>query len=182
MNKKGKIIIGKSGSGKSYYILSKLINNKKKNLIINLNIIANNNYYLTDFPYLQDYNIYNEYTLPLYVSQFADKVWINRRNKNRESDKKIFNIINWEVNQKFLVNQRIVFLDCTWNMLSTTEKMRYLWNYSHSDAEIVIELQDLDDLLNMKLDKYMIRDIKKYWNIIQCEHNNNRYKRKYKYK
>ena len=66
-------------------------------------------------------------------------------------------------------------------MLSTTEKMRYLWNHSHSDAEIVIELQDLDDLLNMKLDNYMIRDIKKYWNIIQCEHNNNRYKRKYKW-
>lgn len=180
MNKKGKIIIGKSGSGKSYYILSKLINNKKKNLIININTIANINYYLTNFQYLQDYDTYNKYTLPLYASQFPDKVWINPRNTNMIPDKKIFNIINWEVNQKFLINQRIVFLDCTWNMLSTTEKMRYLWNYSHSDAEIVIELQDLDELLNMKLDNYMIRDIKKYWNIIQCEHNNNRYKRKYK--
>ena len=58
MNKKGNIIFGKSGGGKSYYILSKLINNKKKNIVINLNTIANKNYYLTNFPYLQDYNTY----------------------------------------------------------------------------------------------------------------------------
>lgn len=65
MNKKGNIIFGKSGGGKSYYILSKLINNKKKNIVINLNTIANKNYYLTNFPYLQDYNTYSYHTMKL---------------------------------------------------------------------------------------------------------------------
>lgn len=163
-----KIVIGKSGSGKSFNILSNVKNNK-------VNIIC--------YPEEISYYVYvYEKVFPEIFLRYRQDVLsampprITNINENtllkcdHHYSPNIFNLIEWaKQDSEDLSRYRFIFLDSLWNQLNQADKIKYFLLLSELNTEVVIEMGGLDELLEMTIRDYNSKIINNYWTILEKE-------------
>ena len=161
-----RIVIGKSGSGKSFSILSGVKDNK-------VNIIC--------YPEEISYYVYvYEKVFPEIFLRYRQDVLsampprITNINENtllkcdHHYSPNIFNLIEWaKQDGEDLSRYRFVFLDSLWNQLNQADKIKYFLLLSELNAEVVIEMGGLDELLEMIIRDYNSKIINNYWTILE---------------
>lgn len=165
-NKKNKyIIVGKSGSGKSYKALNMAIKNTGTTIICNGFCALSD--YSNDFPALKKfikkdgrYSYTIEENAKYFIESFSGPITIG------QSAQFVLNLIRG-CDYGCIGNDEssmAVFDDGSWNYI--TNRVSALWELSHMDCKIIITCQCIEDLLNMPLTEFMKNDISQYWNII----------------
>jgi len=163
-----KIVIGKSGSGKSFNILSNVKDNK-------VNIIC--------YPEEISYYVYvYEKVFPEIFLRYRQDVLsampprITNINENtllkcdHHYSPNIFNLIEWaKQDSEDLSRYRFIFLDSLWNQLNQADKIKYFLLLSELNTEVVIEMGGLDELLEMTISDYNSKIINNYWTILEKE-------------
>lgn len=163
-----KIVIGKSGSGKSFNILSNVKDNK-------VNIIC--------YPEEISYYVYvYEKVFPEIFLRYRQDVLsampprITNINENtllkcdHHYSPNIFNLIEWaKQDSEDLSRYRFIFLDSLWNQLNQADKIKYFLLLSELNTEVVIEMSGLDELLEMTIRDYNSKIINNYWTILEKE-------------
>ena len=163
-----KIVIGKSGSGKSFNILSNVKDNK-------VNIIC--------YPEEISYYVYvYEKVFPEIFLRYRQDVLsampprITNINENtllkcdHHYSPNIFNLIEWaKQDSEDLSRYRFIFLDSLWNQLNQADKIKYFLLLSELNTEVVIEMGGLDELLEMTIRDYNSKIINNYWTILEKE-------------
>lgn len=162
------IIMGQSGSGKSYHAMEQAIKNKGTTIIVNGS--CGKDRYKNDFPKLEDF-----------ISKDSN------RSFTLENGKKYFIEYNSDINYSVpfvdaLIlgcdfgmiqndkNAMVVFDDGSWH--NQSNKLLKLWQYSHVKCGIIIVVDNFANLFDINeenLTDKMKNDILKYWNIIHCE-------------
>lgn len=163
-----RIVIGKSGSGKSFSILSNVKEDNKVNIICYPETIGNYaDVYKKAFPkifleYRQDTMI----TMPLYITNINENTLLKC---NHHDGTNIFKLIEWaKQNGKDLSRYRFIFLDGLWNQLNQADKIKYFLLLSELNAKVVIEISELDELLETAIiSNYNSKIINNYWAISQ---------------
>lgn len=162
------IVIGKSGSGKSFNILSNVKDNK-------VNIIC--------YPEEISYYVYvYEKVFPEIFLRYRQDVLsampprITNINENtllkcdHHYSPNIFNLIEWaKQDSEDLSRYRFIFLDSLWNQLNQADKIKYFLLLSELNTEVVIEIGGLDELLEMTIRDYNSKIINNYWTILEKE-------------
>lgn len=158
-----RIVIGKSGSGKSFSILSNIKEDKKINIICYPEDIPINIYEKT-FP-----NIFSKYrqdtiaTIPLDITKINKNTILKC---NAHCDLDIFALIAWAKQDGVdLSRYRFIFLDSLWNQLNQADKIKYFLLLSELNAEVVIEINNLNELLETIIRNYNSKIINNYWTI-----------------
>lgn len=166
-----KIVIGKSGSGKSFSILSNIKEDKKINIICYPEAIgAYTVVYEKVFP-----EIFLKYRQDAIATIFAKQPHIIDINENIllkcnvHYNPNIFELIEWAKEDGVdLSRYRFIFLDSLWNQLNQTDKIKYFLLLSELNAEVVIEICDLDELLEtIIIRNYNSKIINNYWTIYE---------------
>lgn len=162
-----RIVIGKSGSGKSFSILSNVKEDNKVNIICYPETIGNYaDVYKKAFPkifleYRQDTMI----TMPLYITNINENTLLKC---NHHDGTNIFKLIEWaKQNGKDLSRYRFIFLDGLWNQLNQADKIKYFLLLSELNAKVVIEISERDELLETAISNYNSKIINNYWAISQ---------------
>lgn len=162
-----RIVIGKSGSGKSFSILSNVKEDNKVNIICYPETIGNYaDVYKKAFPkifleYRQDTMI----TMPLYITNINENTLLKC---NHHDETNIFKLIEWaKQNGKDLSRYRFIFLDGLWNQLNQADKIKYFLLLSELNAKVVIEISERDELLETAISNYNSKIINNYWAISQ---------------
>lgn len=163
-----RIVIGKSGSGKSFNILSNIKDNK-------VNIIC----YPEEISYYV--YVYEKVFSEIFLRYRQDVLsamppHITNINENtllkcdHHYSPNIFNLIEWaKQDGEDLSRYRFVFLDSLWNQLNQADKIKYFLLLSELNAEVVIEMGGLDELLEMTIRDYNSKIINNYWTILEKE-------------
>lgn len=167
-----KIVIGKSGSGKSFSILSSVKEDHKVNIICYPEVIGNYvNAYEKAFP-----KIFLKYRqevvteIPPHITNINENTLLkcNYCYSPHYYSPNIFNLIEWaKQDDKDLSRYRFVFLDGLWNQLNQADKIKYFLLLSELNAEVVIEIGELDELLETIISNYNSKMINNYWTILQ---------------
>lgn len=165
--KNKKIIIGKSGSGKSYTALLLALQNKHTTIIGNG--VTGISRYIDDFSELSDFTekIYN----PVFSIQKDSKYFINCA-KNSADGVKFINSIIFGCDYGVLKNDKdaaIVYDDGLWNYQEN--QLLALWKLSHTRCKIIITVDSWEELLHIpekEITSKMKSDILKKWSIIEC--------------
>lgn len=164
-----RIIIGKSGSGKSFSILSNVKEDNKVNIICYPEEIgAHLDVYEKAFP-----KIFLKYrqeaisTMPPHITNINENTLLKC---DHYYSLNVFNLIEWaKQDGKDLNRYRFIFLDSLWNQLNQADKIKYFLLLSELNAEIVIEIGGLDELLEMIIRDYNSKIINNYWTILEKE-------------
>ena len=78
----------------------------------------------------------------------------------------IFELIEWaKQDGEDLSRYRFVILDGLWNQLNQADKIKYFLLLSELNAEVVIEICDIDELLETIIRNYNSKIINNYWTI-----------------
>lgn len=164
-----RIVIGKSGSGKSFSILSSVKEDNKVNVIcFPEEIGAHLDIYEKAFPkiflkYRQEAVI----TMPPRVTNINENTLLKC---DHHYSPNIFNLIEWAKRDgEDLSRYRFIFLDSLWNQLNQTDKIKYFLLLSELNTEVVIEMGGLDELLEMTICDYNSKIINNYWTILEKE-------------
>ena len=163
-----RIVIGKTGSGKSFNILSNVKDNKV-NVICYPEAIGYYVYvYEKVFP-----KIFLKYrqeaisTMPPRVTNINENTLLKC---DHHYSLNIFNLIEWtEQDGEDLSRYRFIFLDSLWNQLDQADKIKYFLLLSELNTEVVIEIGELDELLETTINNYNSKMINNYWSISQKE-------------
>ena len=164
-----RIVIGKSGSGKSFSILSSVKEDNKVNVIcFPEEIGAHLDIYKKAFP-----KIFLKYrqeavsTMPPRVTNINENTLLKC---DHHYSPNIFNLIEWAKRDgEDLSRYRFIFLDSLWNQLNQTDKIKYFLLLSELNTEVVIEMGGLDELLEMTICDYNSKIINNYWTILEKE-------------
>lgn len=164
-----RIVIGKSGSGKSFSILSSVKEDNKVNVIcFPEEIGAHLDIYEKAFP-----KIFLKYrqeavsTMPPRVTNINENTLLKC---DHHYSPNIFNLIKWAKRDgEDLSRYRFIFLDSLWNQLNQTDKIKYFLLLSELNTEVVIEMGGLDELLEMTICDYNSKIINNYWTILEKE-------------
>lgn len=167
-----RIVIGKSGSGKSFSILSNVKEDNKVNIICYPEEIgAHLDVYEKAFP-----KIFLKYrreavstvsTIPPRITNINENILLKC---NHYYSPNIFNLIEWaKQDSEDLSRYRFIFLDGLWNQLNQADKIKYFLLLSELNAEVVIEIGELDELLETIIRDYNSKIINNYWTILQKE-------------
>ncbi len=166
-----RIVIGRSGSGKSFNILSSIKEDNKINIICYPEAIgAYTVVYEKAFP-----EIFLKYRQDSIATIFAKQPHIIDINENTllkcnvhyNYNPNIFELIEWAKQDGVdLSRYRFIFLDSLWNQLNQADKIKYFLLLSELNAEVVIEISDLDELLETTMMcNYNSKVINNYWTI-----------------
>lgn len=161
-----RIVIGRSGSGKSFNILSSIKEDNKVNIICYLEPIGNYAVvYEKAFPeiflkYRQDAIA----TIQPHIIDINENILLKC---NVHDNPNIFKLIEWaKQDGENLSRYRFIFLDSLWNQLNQADKIKYFLLLSELNAEVVIEICDLDELLETTIiSNYNSKIINNYWTI-----------------
>lgn len=163
-----RIVIGKSGSGKSFNILSNVKDNKVNIICYPEEIGAHVDVYEKAFP-----KIFLKYrqeavsTMPPRITNINENTLLKC---NHYYSLNVFNLIEWaKQDSKDLSRYRFIFLDSLWNQLNQADKIKYFLLLSELNAEVVIEMGGLDELLEMTIRDYNSKIINNYWTILEKE-------------
>lgn len=167
-----RIVIGKSGSGKSFSILSNVKEDNKVNIICYPEVIgAHLDVYEKAFP-----KIFLKYRQEAVSTVSAMPPHITNINENtllkcdHHYSPNIFNLIEWaKQDSEDLSRYRFIFLDGLWNQLNQADKIKYFLLLSELNAEVVIEIGELNELLETIIRDYNSKIINNYWTILQKE-------------
>lgn len=164
-----RIIIGKSGSGKSFNILSNVKDNKV-NIICYPEEISYYVYvYEKVFPEI--FLRYRQDILPAVPPHITNINENTLLKCNPYYSPNVFELIEWaKRDDEDLSRYRFIFLDSLWNQLNQADKIKYFLLLSELNAEVVIEISELDELLETVTTSYNSKIINNYWNILQKEH------------
>ena len=167
-----KIVIGKSGSGKSFSILSNVKEDNKVNIICYPEEIgAHLDVYKKAFPkiflkYRQE-AVSTVSTIPPRITNINENTLLKC---NHYYSLNIFNLIEWaKQDGEDLSRYRFIFLDSLWNQLNQAEKIKHFLLLSELNAEVVIEIGELDELLETIIRNYNSKMINNYWTVLQKE-------------
>ena len=164
-----RIVIGKSGSGKSFSILSGVKEDNKINVICYPEVIgAHLDVYEKAFP-----KIFLRYRQDV-LSAMPPRITNINENTLLKCDHhyspNIFNLIEWaKQDSEDLSRYRFIFLDSLWNQLNQADKIKYFLLLSELNTEVVIEMGGLDELLEMTIRDYNSKIINNYWTILEKE-------------
>lgn len=163
-----RIVIGKSGSGKSFNILSNVKDNKVNIICYPEEIGAHVDVYEKTFP-----KIFLKYrqeavsTMPPRITNINENTLLKC---NHYYSLNVFNLIEWaKQDSEDLSRYRFIFLDSLWNQLNQADKIKYFLLLSELNAEVVIEMGGLDELLEMTIRDYNSKIINNYWTILEKE-------------
>ena len=163
-----RIVIGKSGSGKSFNILSNVKDNKVNIICYPEEIGAHVDVYEKAFP-----KIFLKYrqeavsTMPPRITNINENTLLKC---NHYYSLNVFNLIEWaKQDSEDLSRYRFIFLDSLWNQLNQADKIKYFLLLSELNAEVVIEMGGLDELLEMTIRDYNSKIINDYWTILEKE-------------
>lgn len=163
LKKKNKtIILGKSGTGKSYLTLQMILKNEGTSIIANGAV--DKKYYEKDFPALKDWEL-KEQCFP-----------VNRNGKyyftvQRKSDAEFLDALIAGCDYGMLKNDKaatVLFDDDAW-VIGENDAVS-LWKLSHVKCSIIITATELSDVLrirNCDITEEMIQDIMRYWKIMK---------------
>lgn len=162
-----RIVIGKSGSGKSFSILSNMKEDNKVNIICYPEEIgAHLNVYEKAFP-----KIFLKYrqeavsTMPPRITNINENTLLKC---NHYYSLNVFNLIEWaKQDGEDLSRYRFIFLDSLWNQLNQADKIKYFLLLSELNAKVVVEISELDELLETIIRDYNSKIINNYWTILQ---------------
>ena len=166
-----RIVIGKSGSGKSFSILSGVKEDNKINVICYPEVIgAHLDVYEKAFPkiflkYRQE-AVSTVSTMPPHITNINENTLLKC---DHHYSPNIFNLIEWaKQDSEDLSRYRFIFLDSLWNQLNQADKIKYFLLLSELNAEVVIEICDLDELLEtIIIRNYNSKIINNYWTIYE---------------
>ncbi len=160
-----RIVIGRSGSGKSFNILSSIKEDNKINIICYLEPIGNYAVvYEKAFPeiflkYRQDAIA----TIQPHIIDINENILLKC---NVHYNPNIFKLIEWaKQDGEDLSRYRFIFLDSLWNQVNQADKIKYFLLLSELNAEVVIEICELDELLETIISNYNSKIINNYWTI-----------------
>lgn len=160
-----RIVIGRSGSGKSFSILSNIKKDKKINIICYPEAISDYTVvYEKAFPeiflkYRQDAIA----TIQPHIIDINENILLKC---NVHYNLNIFKLIEWaKQDGEDLSRYRFVILDGLWNQLNQADKIKYFLLLSELNAEVVIEICDMDELLETIIRNYNSKIINNYWTI-----------------
>lgn len=160
-----RIVIGRSGSGKSFNILSSIKEDKKINIICYPEAIGTYTVvYEKAFPeiflkYRQDAIA----TIQPHIIDINENILLKC---NVHYNPNIFKLIEWaKQDGEDLSRYRFVILDGLWNQLNQADKIKYFLLLSELNAEVVIEICDMDELLETIIRNYNSKIINNYWTI-----------------
>ncbi len=160
-----RIVIGRSGSGKSFNILSSIKEDKKINIICYPEAIGTYTVvYEKAFPeiflkYRQDAIA----TIQPHIIDINENILLKC---NVHYNPNIFELIEWaKQDGEDLSRYRFVILDGLWNQLNQADKIKYFLLLSELNAEVVIEICDIDELLETIIRNYNSKIINNYWTI-----------------
>lgn len=163
-----RIVIGKSGSGKSFNILSNVKDNKVNIICYPEEIGAHIDVYEKAFP-----KIFLKYrqeavsTMPPRITNINENTLLKC---DHHYSPNIFNLIEWaKQDSEDLSRYRFIFLDSLWNQLNQADKIKYFLLLSELNTEVVIEMGGLDELLEMTIREYNSKIINNYWTILEKE-------------
>lgn len=163
-----RIVIGKSGSGKSFNILSNVKDNKVNIICYPEEIGAHVDVYEKAFT-----KIFLKYrqeavsTMPPRITNINENTLLKC---NHYYSLNVFNLIEWaKQDSEDLSRYRFIFLDSLWNQLNQADKIKYFLLLSELNAEVVIEMGGLDELLEMTIRDYNSKIINNYWTILEKE-------------
>lgn len=163
-----RIVIGKSGSGKSFNILSNVKDNKVNIICYPEEIGAHIDVYEKAFP-----KIFLKYrqeavsTMPPRITNINENTLLKC---NHYYSLNVFNLIEWaKQDGEDLRRYRFIFLDSLWNQLNQADKIKYFLLLSELNTEVVIEMGGLDELLEMTIREYNSKIINNYWTVLQKE-------------
>ena len=160
-----RIVIGKSGSGKSFNILSNMKEDHKVNIICYPETIGTYvDAYKRAFP-----KIFLKYRQEA-VSTMPPRITNINKNTllkcNHYHNPNVFNLILWaKQDGEDLSGYRFIFLDSLWNQLNQADKIKYFLLLSELNAEVVIEIGELDELLETIIRDYNSKIINNYWTV-----------------
>lgn len=164
-----RIVIGKPGSGKSFYILSNVKEDNKINIICYPEAIGTyGDVYRKAFPgiflkYRQDVIT----AIPQHITSINENTLLKC---NHHYSPNIFKFIEWAKQYgEDLSRYRFVFLDSLWNQLNQADKIKYFLLLSELNTEMVIEMGELDELLETIIRNYNSKIINNYWTILEKE-------------
>lgn len=164
-----RIVIGKPGSGKSFYILSNVKEDNKINIICYPEAIGTyGDVYRKAFSgiflkYRQDVIT----AIPQHITSINENTLLKC---NHHYSLNIFKFIEWAKQYgEDLSRYRFVFLDSLWNQLNQADKIKYFLLLSELNTEIVIEMGELDELLETIIRDYNSKIINNYWTILEKE-------------
>lgn len=163
-----RIVIGRSGSGKSFSILSNVKEDKKVNIICYPEEIgAHTDVYKKAFP-----KIFLKYRQNAIATILPHITNINEdtllKCNHHYYGLSVFELIEWaKQDGENLSRYRFIFLDGLWNQLNQTDKIKYFLLLSELNVEIVIEISELDELLETTISNYNSKIIYNYWTIMQ---------------
>lgn len=167
-----RIVIGKSGSGKSFSILSNVKEDNKVNIICYPEVIgAHLDVYEKAFPkiflkYRQE-AVSTVSAMPPHITNINENTLLKC---NHHYSSNIFKFIEWAKQYgEDLSRYRFVFLDSLWNQLNQADKIKYFLLLSELNTEIVIEMGELDELLETIICDYNSKIINNYWTILEKE-------------
>ena len=167
------IYIGKTGSGKSYTALEKILKNKGTKIIVNC--AASKSRYEKAFPDLLEFEE-KDGSYPFTVDQ-GGKYYVENHNKPFSEQKcNVTSILQEVVYGSDYVTVKddettmILFDDLSWNRVE--DKFYMFWRLSHVKCSVAITIDRIDALLDLsesKITVEMINDIKMNWNIINMD-------------
>lgn len=164
-----KIVIGISGSGKSFYILSNVKEDNKINIICYPETIGTyGDVYRKAFPgiflkYRQDVIT----AIPQHITSINENTLLKCNHYHYPN---VFTLIEWaKQDGEDLSRYRLVFLDGLWNQLNQADRIKYFLLLSELNTEVVIEIGELDELLKTTINNYNSKIINNYWTILEKE-------------
>lgn len=162
-----RIVTGRSGSGKSFSILSNVKEGEKVNIICYPEAIgAHTDVYEKAFPEIFSKYRYDEIATMLpHITNINEDTLLKC---NHHYSLNIFNLIEWaKQDGEDLSRYRFVFLDGLWNQLNQADKIKYFLLLSELNTEVSIEISKLDELLETTISNYNSEIINNYWTISQ---------------
>jgi len=166
LKKNKTIIIGESGSGKSYTALNIAL--KRKGTTFICNGCVSKSYYEKSFPSLKEYEdkdgAYN------FIPQRNGKYYIYKSLRQFVPDSEFLHALILGCDYGYFGNDRnatFVFDDNAW--VASNSNLLTLWQLSHVDCRIIITADSICDILKIKendFTKEMVKDISRYWDIV----------------
>lgn len=161
-----RIVIGKSGSGKSFNILSNIKDNKVNIICYPEEISC----YVYEKVFPEIFLRYRQDVLSAVPPRITNINENTLLKCNHYYSLNVFNLIEWaKQDGEDLRRYRFIFLDSLWNQLNQADKIKYFLLLSELNTEVVIEMGGLDELLEMTIRDYNSKIINNYWTILEKE-------------
>lgn len=167
-----KIIIGKTGTGKSKMCFD--IANKYKGTVAYLSNVCIAEKHYEKFGVLKDYEVH-KLTKSIFMENFKKYFIIPA--KESSSLNSLVPILGLDLKndftQKLTSNILLIIDDGLWGVCDN--KALLLWKLSHSNTDILVTVSDWEELLNdSEISEKMKKDIRQKWKVIELQANSHK--------